>query len=470
MSGATQFWGFTPAADLFDLPDEVRSGTSIATNSGSEDNPINILIIYSGDIRHVLKTVARMRRHKKSHVNFYVLERAAETLARNALLLDIFLDEETPRKDRTELMLEVYGNTLLQEKTASWLSDHSRKLLKQLGNETGRISEHLDLGLLKFKERDEIDDAIKGWKSSVPFKVEELRDERLREFYKERFDHRLNLIDWDYHMKLLNLGAIIHVLQYRRWRERGLAYEVRDIGYNQPNRTLASMIAGKEKGSSVLRRGFWTDIVNSPYIAFGVEADDRKLFRRSSNQQVHNTLTVSEYNVESMLYEYETGQRFQFLEPKDTPKIVEEPESDLLDPSSVNDALNEKEKPQFKVFFLHGDYSQLFAKKKFAGLFDMVCVGSTGGKALSKELRGLIREAGGVLFTESTKFMLEVSVEQKVGFDQTIAKLREEAGLGKAVERREITPPYSHDGRGTDGSGLKEGERYSHWVSRVPAL
>lgn len=39
-----------------------------------------------------------------------------------------------------------------------------------------------------------------------------------------------------------------------------------------PNRTLSSYIPGKKKktGTSIMVRGFWGDIINSPYFAFGV--------------------------------------------------------------------------------------------------------------------------------------------------------------------------------------------------------
>lgn len=44
---------------------------------------------------------------------------------------------------------------------------------------------------------------VQGWKMSVPFEMENYRDQRLRYHYKERYDFRTNLIDWDYNMLLL---------------------------------------------------------------------------------------------------------------------------------------------------------------------------------------------------------------------------------------------------------------------------
>lgn len=55
-----------------------------------------------------------------------------------------------------------------------------------------------------------------------------------------------------------------------------------------PNRTMSSFIPGKRKrsGDNILVRGFWGDIINSPYIPFGIEVsnvDDKEKFFRKLN-------------------------------------------------------------------------------------------------------------------------------------------------------------------------------------------
>jgi dynein assembly factor 3 len=53
----------------------------------------------------------------------------------------------------------------------------------------------------------------------------------------------------------------------------GIAFETRLSTGMTPNRTLSSFIPGKKKksGDSILVRGFWGDIINSPYVTFGME-------------------------------------------------------------------------------------------------------------------------------------------------------------------------------------------------------
>ncbi len=63
-------------------------------------------------------------------------------------------------------------------------------------------------------------------------------------------------IDWDYHMRLAHqgtpgldpsAGSIIHFHHFRRWRECGVAYELRDCKYSQANPTLLSTAFGTRK-------------------------------------------------------------------------------------------------------------------------------------------------------------------------------------------------------------------------------
>jgi dynein assembly factor 3 len=68
----------------------------------------------------------------------------------------------------------------------------------------------------------------------------------------------------------------------------GVAFETRLSTNTTPNRTLSCYINGKKKksGDSCLVRGYWGDIINSPFMSFGVEIDnedDRKKFFRHLN-------------------------------------------------------------------------------------------------------------------------------------------------------------------------------------------
>ena len=68
---------------------------------------------------------------------------------------------------------------------------------------------------------------------------------RTRQLFKERYDHRYNVIDWDYTMRVQPEASILHFLHYSHFRDKGLAYELRECEYSEPNYTLASRVEGK---------------------------------------------------------------------------------------------------------------------------------------------------------------------------------------------------------------------------------
>lgn len=115
-------------------------------------------------------------------------------------------------------------------------------------------------------------------------------------------------------------AQVIHIQEFRRWRDVGVAFELRDLSaYHVPNRTLASgrllshvrsqtwsayfrYLSVKvsnldltcdlmslfffQRGERVAARGYWGDIATGPFVAFGIEADDQSLLRTSNGQPV----------------------------------------------------------------------------------------------------------------------------------------------------------------------------------------
>ncbi|CAE7853268.1 dnaaf3, partial [Symbiodinium microadriaticum] len=138
----------------------------------------------------------------------------------------------------------------------------------------------VDLSQLKFKDRDVLQDVFKGWFRDVPFDVEALREQRCRGYYRARYDHRKNLMDYDYQTFIKEVAGIIHWFHYKQFGHTGVAFETRLASYATPNRTLASYneAMDRTKGTTVMVRGFWGDIINSPYHAFCTRTDSEAQF------------------------------------------------------------------------------------------------------------------------------------------------------------------------------------------------
>ncbi len=83
---------------------------------------------------------------------------------------------------------------------------------------------------------------------------------------------------------------------------------MREVDYNVPNVTLATKREAlvRDKGKMMLK-GFWSDILVSPFIGFGVESLERDHFEVRSKQYVRAVVTVAEAAVTGLLCGLEHG-------------------------------------------------------------------------------------------------------------------------------------------------------------------
>ena len=98
---------------------------------------------------------------------------------------------------------------------------------------------------LRYKERDMLEDVISSYYSNHVYDIELHRDNRLRAHFKDRYDVRANLCDWDHSMYLKSKAPHLHIKEYKDWRLRGLAFETRLAPNTIPNRTMGSYVPGE---------------------------------------------------------------------------------------------------------------------------------------------------------------------------------------------------------------------------------
>jgi len=152
----------------------------------------------------------------------------------------------------------------------------------------------------------------------LSLQIEKLRDTRLRAHFAERYDHRKNLVDWDYSMYLKEYAPNVNQLEYRAWRLNGIGFCTRLATGTIPNRTLGSFIEGKTKKGrdSCLVRGFWGDTINSPYMSFGQEVwkepERTRFFKKVNYQTVYSNADISEYNVHSYIVQLEDLKEYDY--------------------------------------------------------------------------------------------------------------------------------------------------------------
>ena len=63
-------------------------------------------------------------------------------------------------------------------------------------------------------------------------------------------------------------------------------------------------------------RGFWGDIINSPYIAFGNEVEDpddnMRFYKEVNYQSIYTNADVSEFNIQKIIFQTEELDEFEF--------------------------------------------------------------------------------------------------------------------------------------------------------------
>ena len=326
-------WGYSAPFDVIEAIEHNDGRMSAAEFNSSSTEPINILLIQPGDIRHIISTIAKRKLHNSSRpIHFYLLENPVEVLARDLTLLELLSDYSMPIRQRATVFLEVYGNCKVQRRTSEYIEKLGEKLRALMATGKGTLHNILDFSLLRYRERDDLERAFRLYARNVAFDMNALLDSRYRALYEERYDSRKSLGDWDYHHTLKSRGSIIHIKQFKEWRISGLAFEFGDQSYTEPNRTLMSyaegtMKSGKEKGIKKEVKGFWGDVNSSPFAAYGTDCETPNKHSEGlweilnkgtgTEQHRHHSVEIALYNLFSYLWELETSSTYAMTRAND---------------------------------------------------------------------------------------------------------------------------------------------------------
>uniref|UniRef100_UPI00358F975C dynein axonemal assembly factor 3 isoform X2 n=1 Tax=Myxine glutinosa TaxID=7769 RepID=UPI00358F975C len=460
--GAVTWWGFSPAKDLQKEADRVLEAELTDNGRPSE---LSILMVGAGDGRHLLSTICQSQRWPKRKLAFYIVENNLEVLARHMLFLVLTL--ESPKRmglqEKTEIFLELFGNTLIRSSTVSYLSDTANFLIRAVTDpEWLRLMlPCINITALKFKEKDQLEAIFKFWKNRDRrvFPIDKFWDGRLRRYLGVRYDSRIGAYDWDLMMKLHDRGAkLIGSREYTRWRDKGIAFEPREGIFEEANKTLASGILLMHNGERRPVRGYWGDIVTSPFVSFGIETEEENLKKTRNGVHVNTARDISYHNLLALFHELLTGKKYSHVQAqpdsgsiatsndsgplstgdsivlstgKDFPQ-QETPNTDSIvsSSSSSTEAYFDFLSPgAVTIHFLNLDsVSQFHLKSKYTDLFNVLYFSNSMVHHLTPNVRRVCAKKA-VLFVETTKFLLDVRAETSLLFAKRVEELTTAAGF-----------------------------------------
>lgn len=441
--GNINWWGFSPAIDFLEI-------LSNENNVSDESEELNILVVCAGDPRHILKTIANRTKWplKKKLIRFYVYDSRLELYARNLLLLSLALENPSKHgiQEKTELFMEIFANLRVRDQTAQYIRTIASDFIKCITDfeQLKKINlSCFDFSLLKFKERDFLEGIFKYWRldylNKTVFPAETCWDLRLRTYFKTRFDSRKNAFDWDFQMKLTERqnASIIHNRIYSYWRDTGNAYELRDANYNCPNLTLASTTVFDNPNSldKAIRRGYFGDIVISPYLCYGIESENKDFFKKANDQFRHTSVDVAQANITSFMesiliqkgYKIEKSVNDSNLNKNLSELKIEEVNEEDEDAVVVDIKTNDKIESDKPIDNNYLDFSQdvqliylpltafdneLINKAKFENYFHMAYFSNYGFKFFNKNLIQKVMKKNNhsnVIVFETAKYMIELS-------------------------------------------------------------
>ncbi|CAJ0957815.1 unnamed protein product [Ranitomeya imitator] len=438
-------WGFSPALDL---QTQCLQNTFEHLSACDDIPELNILLVGCGDGRHLLKTICQARRWPQRRLNFFIIESDLELVARQILFLTLALEnpEQMGLQEKCEMFLELFGNSMVRSKTAAYLQDRCERFIKFVTDPEyqQRTLPLLNMTSIKFKEMDVLENIFKFWQTAEAklFPIERYWDVKNRQLLGKRYDSRRGAYDWDLNMKLHDRGAaVIGAAEYNRWREKGVAFMTREGTYDVPNKTLASHMAVTHRFGKVQARGYWGDIITGPFIAYGIETEEKSLLKISNGVYTKTAQDLSQHNITSMFHELMTGQKYS-----DEEKLAEE--CNVAGPSTVREEDESKEKMAENVEDeKHGDatnyfhvdnvvihllplswVSDLHHKSKFLNLFNVVSFSCSMVHHLTADYK-LITARKATLIIELTKFMVDLHGDKVKSYISIIRKVAEESGF-----------------------------------------
>ena len=199
----------------------------------------------------------------------FLLEQNMETYCRQLLLHRIATHPDLDLDEKVEIFIDLFANIRVRPESGRVARSESSQLAKEVAERKGFLSGCWSLELLRQREIDEMERVFVRWSKGSSEQIQDWWKRRQRQLLGGRWEARGGVAEMDFHMKLVERGgAEVGKVEFLRWREEGLAYNLKEEGVEmeeverEDNMTLVSR--GK-----VGQLGYYGDIVTGPFICLG---------------------------------------------------------------------------------------------------------------------------------------------------------------------------------------------------------
>lgn len=258
------------------------------------------------------------------------------------------------------------------------------------------------------------------------------------------FISREGVIDWDYQMHVKPYASIIHRVQFRDWRLKGISFEFGGAVYDSGNRSLATPSQG-----SIRRTDNNTipnmDVVTGPFVSLGITCDrtdpladglfDIHNQGTGAEQHRYSAADVALYNAVSFMWQATTGKRYEMKVKGDTQSGLgaEENQESVSSQALEGQVEDQFAREKVKISIIPIRDSRKIFNRKFK--FDSAFVShSTSGILQDDKLYSILKEDA-TLVVETSRFDLTKQIASRKETEiQNIKDILSSRNAGEVVD------------------------------------
>ncbi|ESN96014.1 hypothetical protein HELRODRAFT_163038 [Helobdella robusta] len=206
----------------------------------------------------------------------------------------------------------------------------------------------------------------------------------------------------------------------------------------------------------VSMRGYWGDIILSPYVSFAIQSDNKEFFLRRNNKLVKTSQEVAQYNTEeiiNMIFKKssnvnnccEGGEDDGGKKDGDDGRNEDDDAAHESKHYNGNDDDGFHKLDNVRINFLPTSIMEkIHDKSKFQELFHVVYVGTSHWDCINENLASIMKSPCNI-YVETCKFLLDLKVDQMKSLNDNVNNLLAKVHCkGKDMDANDAHAHYTY--------------------------